>query len=182
MFFVFFFALWLCREEQRVGGQIQAEVPGIGAGALPQRKRRPVRCHAEGPEDTFERKSVKECISSIESNSQTVVAGFFCNLKNIISLSINLKKKAQIHFIFHCCPIGLVSSPDRQQQEDDGQVQPAVLLRPGDQREGHQAVGAGGFLRQRQGETTIFHRLVRPLLAVFWCCPHVAVKGYCIQR
>lgn len=37
-------------------GQVQAEVPGIGAGALPQRKRCPVCRHAEGTTATFERK------------------------------------------------------------------------------------------------------------------------------
>lgn len=55
--FVFCFCFfWRCREEQWVGGQIQTEVPGISAGALPQRKWCPVCSHAEGKTATWKRK------------------------------------------------------------------------------------------------------------------------------
>lgn len=46
-FFIFFFFL-LCRKDQWVDGQIQAQVPGLGSGAIPQRKWRSVCGYAEG--------------------------------------------------------------------------------------------------------------------------------------
>lgn len=46
--FRFHFFFFLCRKEQWVDGQIQAQVPGLGSGAIPQRKWHSVCGYAEG--------------------------------------------------------------------------------------------------------------------------------------